>query len=106
MTPAKSPWKADQALPTSSQFNPFTTEARFYVHGIQHIKTGFSGERLRVVKLSNEADKCGYNKCGEVVVRLLSPLWRSYQSCGEITLAGYGEVTKSVARSPVARLPC
>ena len=38
-------------------------------------------------------------------VRLLNPLWRGYQSCGEITLEGCGEVTKSVARLPVARLP-
>ena len=29
--------------------------------------------------------KCGYNRCGEVVARLLSPKWRGYQSCGEVT---------------------
>ena len=48
-----------------------------------------------------------YNRCVEVnfdtsviptiVARLLSHLWRGYQSCGEITLALCGEVTKSVA---------
>ena len=30
-------------------------------------------------------DKCGYNRCGKVVARLLSPMWRGYQSCGEVT---------------------
>ena len=40
--------------------NPFTTEARFYVpflcaecYGIQHIKTGFSGERVKLQNLIN-----------------------------------------------------
>ena len=30
--------------------NPFTTEASFYLlcHSIQHIKTGFSGERVKL----------------------------------------------------------
>ena len=30
---------------------------------------------------------CCSNMCGEVLAGLLSPLWRGYQSCGEITLA-------------------
>ena len=38
-------------------------------------------------------DKCGYNRCGEVVARLLRPMWRGYQSCGEVT-------QPSVARLP------
>ena len=31
--------------------------------------------------------------CGEVVARLLSPMWRGYQNCGEVT-------QPSVARLP------
>ena len=41
-----------------------------------------------------------------VVAWLLSPLWRGNQSCGEITPAGCGEITKSVAKLPVAKVPC
>ena len=38
-------------------------------------------------------DKSRYNRCGEVVVRLLSPLWQGYHSCGEIILACCSEIT-------------
>ena len=45
------------------------------------------------ISLWKYIDKCGYNRCGEVVARLLSPMWRGYQSCGEVT-------QPSVARLP------
>ena len=45
------------------------------------------------ISLWKYIDKCGYNKCGEVVARLLSPMWRGYQNCGEVT-------QPSVARLP------
>ena len=43
-----------------------------------------------------------WRSCGEAT----QPPVARLPTCGEVTLAGSGEVTKSVARLPVARLPC